>query len=47
MNAYTNFVQYPHSLRECESREPLQAALFDICKPEDRGEMKQVPHYAE
>lgn len=37
MNAYINFVQCPHNLRETEGREPLQAALFDICKLVDRG----------
>lgn len=48
-NAYTNFVQCHHNLRQSEGREPLQASLFDIHKPVDRGRelggMKGVPHH--
>lgn len=49
MNAYIDFVQCPHNLREMKGREPLQEALFDICNLVDRGrelgEMKGVPHH--
>lgn len=48
-DAYTNFVQCSHNLRQREGREPLQTALFGVHELADRGRelgrMKGVPHH--